>query len=131
MTNEELKAISKPRRRLIGSYKDLIRSILAMREAKDGKIVYPGKGLTGREIRARVLNKSYLPSVNGLSYSEEKGVADVLRMSRIELLRSHVNEKPVIEKMKADLDKKFADVKKKHQEEAIAKRIKDATDGKG
>lgn len=129
MNLQELQALNKPKKSLKTRYKELVRCILAMKQAKDGKIVYPGKGLTGREIRARVLNRSYLPGVNGLAYSEEKGVAEVLSMSRIDLMRSRVNEQPKIDKMKADLQKKAEEARMKKVEGDIVKRVKEQNNG--
>lgn len=130
MNLDELKAIDKPKRRLKGTVKDLITCILARIKKEHVKKVYPGKGLTGSEIRARMRNRSFVPDGKGLSYSDEKGVEAVKSMSRIDLMRSSANEKPKIDQMKKDLDKKFAAGRKKHEEDAIAKRIKDAKDGK-
>lgn len=131
MNLQELQALRKPKRRPKGNIDALLKCILSRKAAKDGKIVYPGKGLTGVEIRARMLNRSFIPDGKGLTFVDEKEVEAIKGMSRIDLMRSHANEKPKLEAMKADLQSKSAAAQKKAQEEAIAKRDKDATDGKG
>lgn len=131
MIKDDLKAISRPKRRLRGSYKDLIKCILARKEAQDGKIVYPGKSLSGSDIRSRLRNRSLVADGKGLNFSAEKGIAEAQGMSKIELMRSIANDKPKIDIMRADLQRKADEAKQKKVEDAIKFRIKSENDGKG
>lgn len=111
--------VERPRRKREKSYDDLKRVHAFFKENGQGKIVYPGKSLSGPEIRARVKNRSLKIGVDGLSYSDDKEVAAVLGMNKTDLMRSHANEKPKIEKQKISV----AEISKKLDEAAKAKKI--------
>lgn len=94
----------RPRRPREKGYDDLVKVIKRRRESGEAPIVYPGKGLTSTEIRSRIRNKSIIPGTGGLGYSEEKGITEIMGMSRIDLMRSHANEKPRLAEKEAEIN---------------------------
>lgn len=120
-------------------YEDLVVAINRHRATGKGKIVYPGKSLSSADIRARLRNGSIEANADRMAFSGEKGIAELQGMSKIDLMRSHANEKPKLIDKRKQIE---ARVKKAENdgimyriksgiEEGISKLAKDKGDGKG
>lgn len=113
--------VERPRRKREKSYAELAKVHAFFKENGQGQIVYPGKGLSSSEIRARVKNRSLKIGTDGFSYSDGKEVAAILGMNKTDLMRSHANETPKIEKQKisvTEISKKLDEAAKDKKREA-------------
>lgn len=91
--------VFRPRLKREKGYDGLIKVHKWLKDTGKSVTVYPGLGLTSSEIKARIKNRSFIPNANGLGFNADAKITELQGLSIIDLMRSHANEKPKLEKL--------------------------------
>jgi len=94
--------------------------------------VMPGLSIRAKDLERRLGSRSITVDASGNQYSTDAQVTEISRMSRTDLMRSHVNEVSRVQKLKDSLNEEQGRARKaaelarieKIKAEAIAEHVK-------